>query len=234
MSGLLWGLALWTRQTAIVIPLAALLTELYAYRANLAIQLRKFILSTLPFLMFFWLIYLWDFSITPPNTMHEVNSFDTLRFSLRQLNYAVLLVGVYSLPLWLPHLPKIVKSPTIFAAAGISLLLILEFPRTINEYQPVGWTSGLMDQFLMSVGDLAYVIVPVLWIPSLAYLILTTIAATKSRQTLFGILCIFCFLGFQSIYSYSWDKYFILVIPFIFFANASTQNPIDNKSTLNR
>jgi len=231
-SGLLWGLALWTRQTAIVIPLAALLTELYVYRIDLAIVFRKFMLSLIPFLLFFWLIYLWDFSITPPSTVHEVNSFDTLGFSLRQLNYTILLLGVYSSPLWLPQLSKIIKSPAIFAAAGCSPLLILEFPRIINENRMVGWGSGLMDRFLMSVGDLAYVIVPLLWIPALGYLILTTISATKSRQTLFGMLCIFFFLGFQSIYSYSWDKYFILVIPFIFFANPSTHDPIDNKSIL--
>jgi len=229
-SGLLWGLALCTRQTAIIIPLAALLTELYVYRVNLAILFRKFILSLIPFLLLFGLVYLWDFSITPPNTVHKVNSFETLGFSLRQLNYTILLLGVYSSPLWLPQLAKIIKKPIIFAAVAASALLILEFPRTINENRLVGWESGLMDRFLMSIGDLAYIIVPLLWIPALGFLILTAITAVRSRQTLFGILCVLSFLGFQSFYSYSWDKYFILVIPFIFLANPSIRQAIDNKS----
>jgi len=225
ISGLLWGFALWTRQTAIVVPLAALLTELFVHRENLAIQLRKFILLMLPFLLFLWLVYLWDFSITPPNTIHEVNSIHTLGFSLRQLNYSILLMGVYSSPLWLPQLTRIVKSRTIFVAAGFSLSLIVEFPRAINENRVVGWSSGLLDRFLIWIGDLAYVIVPILWIPALTFLIITILSTSKSRQTLLGILCILCFLGFQSIYSYSWDKYFILIIPFIFLSSTPRNRP---------
>ena len=232
VSGLLWGLALWTRQTAIIIPLAALLTELYVYRGNLSRQVRNLALTILPFALFFLLVMLWDFNITSPNTVHDVNSISTLGFSLRQLNYAILLAGVYSAPLWLPRFFEIARTPAIFVAGIFSSLLILEFPRVINEDGYLGtWTSGLFDRFLVWLGDVALVLVPVIWIPALAYFILLTISAPKSRVTLFGILCVLFFLCFQAIYSYSWDKYFILVIPFLFLASSSEKTFSDDPIT---
>jgi hypothetical protein len=225
VSGLLWALALWTRQTAIIIPLAALLTEFYISRGKISLKLFNLGMTTLPFLAFIILIVLWDFNLTSPNTVHKVNSISTFDFSLKKLTYAILLSGVYSAPLWLPRIREIMKHPALYIAVASTLLLFIDFPRVINKDGYLGvWTSGIFDKLLVWLDGFAFVLVPLIWIPSFAFFLLLAISTTKSRANLFSILTVLLFFMFQAIYTYSWDKYFILIIPALLIAGSGIIN----------
>ena len=215
-AGVLWGLALWTRQVAIIVPLSAVIVDLYFTRTDRCQQFKVFLGNALPFLALLVLFVTWDFSLTPPNNVHNINTVDTFRFSLRQLNYAIVLTGVYSAPIWLPKIRLIVGSRMFILASLCGFSLITHFPRLVNQDSPFYsvWTAGYFDKFLLAIGNLAYVIVPILWLPALAYFLLCLRPPWTSRIQSFAIGVVFLFFAFETVFTFAWDKYFILVIPF--------------------
>jgi len=156
-----------------------------------------------------------------------MNTVGTLEFSLRQLNYAVVLTGLYSAPLWITKLPELWRSRLMVPARVAAVSLIVSFRRLVNQDPAFysEWTGGYFDKLLVFLGDFAHILVPLIWVPSLAYLFLCMLPPWSSRHNFFAISTVVLFLAFESVYTFLWDKYFILVIPFILLSKVAPDQP---------
>jgi len=216
IAGLLWGLAIWTRQIAIFIPLAALLTDLYfnKYKYDFWRQIRFIVSNSIPFFALGILFLLWDYHLTSPLNEYSLKT-DTFAFSLRQLNYAIVLTAVLAAPLWLPNFFSIFRTPLLFLAFIFLPSIFLKFPRRANQ-DAEHWTmetAGYFDKFLVSIGDFAYALVPSLWLIFLSYLFAQISRAANSRMCCFALISVLLFWCIEAVYTHAWDKYFLMMIP---------------------
>ena len=128
-----------------------------------------------------------------------MNTVGTLEFSLRQLNYAVVLTGLYSAPLWITKLPELWRSRLMVPARVAAVSLIVSFRRLVNQDPAFysEWTGGYFDKLLVFLGDFAHILVPLIWVPSLAYLFLCMLPPWSSRHNFFAISTVVLFLAFE-------------------------------------
>lgn len=227
-AAIFWGLAICTRQLLIVIPMAAFVTEaihtINQVRKESSpsyLQLLKGAITfSIPFLLFIPLFILWDFNVNSGNfkgSQFEENTLEAFSFSFKSLNYSLILIGIYAgFALYKKVIPAF-KKPNIYLIILTALLLVLGFPIEINkgmEYGNLPDTAGILDIILTKISFLSYILIPILLYWSLTF-ILQVARLPYDRNTLFLQLCLILFLALETIYSYCWDKHFMLVIPII-------------------
>ena len=230
-AGLLWGLAIWTRQIAIFIPLAALLTDLYFNKENVGRQIRFIFYNSIPFFALGILFLLWDYHLTPPLNEYSLKT-DTFAFSLRQLNYAVVLTGGLAAPLWLPNFFSLFRTLPLFLAIILLPSILLKFPRRANQ-DAEHWTmetAGYFDKFLVSIGDFAYGFVPGLWLIFLSYLFAQISRAASSRVCCFALISVLLFWCIEAVYTHAWDKYFLMMIPSLLLLDSTKKKDRQSES----
>jgi hypothetical protein len=208
------GAAVLIRQFSVFLPaayaLAAIVKERPAWR-----DLKQAALIILPFAMLLPLILLWE-GISPKNHLREI---------VRQagyvhpefVNYLVLATGVYSLPLAILRTRQIFQRQRLLTAALLTPLFWLAPPRPNPEALnlPVK-TLGYLDIALTSVfGDNKPIPYFLLWL--LGCLILYEVFQIERHEP--ERLLLFAIIGFFGMHLFAhmvWDKYLLMVLPFVF------------------
>ena len=208
------GMALLTRQFSVFLPAAYALNSMRKER-RAKIDLRQGATLMLPFAMLLPLILLWG-GISPQNHLREI---------VRQVgyvhpefvNYLVLATGVYSLPLAILRTRQIFQRQRLFTAALLTPLFWLAIPRPNPEALnlPVK-TLGYLDIALTSVfGDNKPIPYFLLWL--LGCLILYEVFQIERHEP--EKLIPFAIIGFFGMHLFAhmvWDKYLLMVLPFVF------------------
>ncbi|MFH1153244.1 MAG: hypothetical protein V1793_05465 [Pseudomonadota bacterium] len=221
LAGFLWGMAICTRQLLVVIPLAAGISDLYSVVIEKKQSWKTLIPDLMPCMMFLPLFCLWGFNVNS-GTFHagafEENRVQAFSFSLRSLNYSIMLTGLYSLPILYGTCLKRLRRPGVKMAVLAVILCICAFPTDINRdmlYGHLPRTAGLLDISLNRMSFLAYGAVPVLMYWGLNFLYEVMALAVHSKD-LFLPTCTIVFILLESVYSYCWDKHFLVIIPIVF------------------
>ncbi len=227
-SAFLWGMAICTRQLFIVIPLAALFAELsFLYekytrtRSKISFQdLKPLAIFFLPFLMFLPLFILWDFKVNSGNFQgraFEENTIAAFSFSFKSLNYSLMLVGIYSGFVVSKRIIPVFKKINFYSLGLTLLLLVLGFPLQINKglgYGSLPDTAGVLDIIMNKLGLIAYLVIPVLLYWGITF-IHSLFRLPYKSGTFFFQASLILFLFLETIYSYCWDKHFLLIIPMV-------------------
>ena len=150
-------MAIWTRQLAIFVPIAAILTDFYFDRHNLKQQVRAVLGNLLPLLATMVLFLLWGYSLTPPNNEYT-SSTERFAFSLRQLNYAIILTGVCATPLWLPNLRQLFRAPFLAVAIIVlpSIFFVFQGESTRTLSSGLWKPLEIFDKTLIWIGDFGF------------------------------------------------------------------------------
>ncbi len=212
------GTALLIRQFSVFLPAAHAVTSITKER-RAETDLRRWALLTLPFAMLLPFILLWG-GITPQNRF---------RGMVRQggyfhpdfVNYLVLATGVYSLPLALLRVRDIFQRERILHIALLTPLFWLAIPRPNSSVLnlPVK-TLGYLDIALTGAfGDHKTLPYFLLWL--LGCLILYEVFQIERHEP--ERLILFAIAGFfaMNLFAYMvWDKYLLMVLPFVFLSLA--------------
>lgn len=221
VAGILWGFAICTRQLFVIIPLAALAFELYHFIVNKEVRWRALPAGFIPFIMFLPLFVLWGYDLNSGafgSGRFEENTLAAFSFSLKAFNYSLILLGIYAIPVLYRKFGFIFRKPSYPLAALALLLSIAGFPVNVNsgmQYGNLPDTAGLLDILFTRLWYLKYVIVPALLYWGLIYLIESVRIFIKGKSV-FLVFLVFLFIILETVYSYCWDKHFILVIPIVF------------------
>ena len=212
------GAALLTRQYSVFLPVAYLLTSMMKERRPWR-DLRHWTMLVLPFALLVPLIVLWK-GISPQNHLRAV---------LRQagyvhpefVNYLVLATGVYSLPLAILRTREIFQRQRLLTVTLLTPLFWLAIPRPNPEVMnPRVKTLGYLDIALSKTfGDHKTIPYFLLWV--LGCLILHEVFQTERHET--KKLILFAIGGFFLMHLFApsvWDKYLLMVLPFIFLSLA--------------
>ena len=92
--------------------------------------------------------------------------------------------GPLQRPLWLTKVPELWRSRLMVPAGVAAVSFIVSFPRLVNQdsvFYSV-WTGGYFDKLLVYLGDFAHILVPLIWVPSLAYLFLCMLPQVLKTQ----------------------------------------------------
>jgi len=212
------GMALLTRQFSVFLPAAYALNSMRKER-RAKIDLRQGATLMLPFAMLLPLILLWK-GISPQNRLREV---------VRQVgyvhpefvNYLVLATGFYSLPLAVLRIREVLRRQRLVAVAFLTPLFWLAIPKPNPEALnlPVK-TLGYLDIALTRVfGDNKPIPYFLLWL--LGCLILYEVFQIERHEP--ERLLLFAIIGFFGMHLFAhmvWDKYLLMVLPFIFLSLA--------------
>ena len=218
LSSVLFGIAICTRQLYIIFPVALFLVDLYLL--NSEFSFKRLVKHSISFLMFLPFYILWDFNVNSGafggGSAFEENTLEAFSFSLKTFNYSLILIGIYTLPfLRIHHFKKNVS--VIISTVFCSFLLFFGFPKNVNagmQYGSLPDTAGLLDIFFVKIGVFAYFIIPTLFI--LSFWNLFRIYQSPHKPILlFAKILIPLFVLLESVYSYCWDKHFMVIIPFI-------------------
>ncbi len=220
LAGLLWGLALWTRQLLIIIPLAAGISSLFTTSSVSAADRLKSIMAPLfAGVLFLPLYMLWDGvnSGNFPDGMYAENSLSAFRFTFQDLNYSLALIGLWVLPATLLFYRSI--SLKVFGGCFVVALVqvLIALPTQVNADMSVGHlpdTAGLLDIVLSWTSYGAYPLSAVL-VASALYLLLISLKYLVDSHIRFQWLAILLFMMLEASYSYCWDKHSLLVAPLI-------------------
>ena len=210
--------ALLTRQFSIFLPAAYALTSL-TNGCQGRLDPRRAILLILPFVTILPLIFLWG-GIVPQNRLRELVH-RVGYFHPEFVNYLVLAVGVYSLPMAILRIRKIFQRQRLVVVVLLMPLFWLAIPRPNPEVLnlPVK-TLGYLDIVLTrAFGDHKTVPYFLLWL--LGCLILSEIFHIERQEP--NKLSIFAIAGFfiMNLFAHMvWDKYVLLILPLIFLSLA--------------
>ena len=228
LVGVMFGLAICTRQLMIIFPFALGLVDLwYCYKKEKPALLVLF--DLIPIVMFMPLIMLWQGINSPfisKNTEH-VNNASTFGFSISSLNYALIMILIFSLPIiWRKLSFRKIIDHAIFVAPTL-LLLVLGMPMRLNKNLPASSgmpdTAGALDLIFVFIEPVStYVIIPLLLFFALINLKEIVTLPKRDFHSLYAITLLICFVLLFALNSVAWDKYFIPLIPIIFLASANT------------
>ena len=212
------GIALLTRQFSVFLPAAYALNAMRKER-RAKIDLRQGATLMLPLAMFLPLILLWG-GISPQNRLREI---------LRQagyvhpefVNYLVLATGVYSLPLAILRTREIFRRQRLLTAALLTPLFWLAPPRPNPEalnlpVKTLGYLDIALTRAFGNNKPIAYFL---LWL--LGCLILYEVFQIERHEP--EKLIPFAIIGFFGMHLFAhmvWDKYLLMVLPFIFLSLA--------------
>lgn len=219
-TALLFGIAVCTRQLLIILPISMFLTDLYRLRQR---ELKWFQLwpNVIPAILFLPLFVLWGYNVNSGAFVNpgqfEENTLKAFNFSFKKLNYCILLIGLYALPFSFHSTRTLIFSKRILYVFPFLLMLFLGFPVEVNEgltYGNLPNTAGLFDILFVKIGYASFLIIPILFLMAMSFIYLI-IDTDYSKNTLFLKLTLLLFVILESIYSYCWDKHFLLVIPLI-------------------
>ena len=219
-AGIFLGLAICTRQLLIIFPLAIGLADLYwVYKKKIkAVELVK---DFIPIFIFLPLFFLWDYNVNSGHfsgKQFEENTLAAFHFSLKRFNYVLLLVGLYSIPLWITSFKKLFRGRYYQLALLLTPLLLFGFPLKVNANLPYGGlpdTAGLFDIIFVKLGVFSYILVPIFFIVG-CFILNKMFFVKNTFKTLFYKIAIILFVILESIYSYCWDKHFLPIIPILF------------------
>ena len=222
IGSICFGMAICTRQLLIVVPAAAVIADLFWYRKNIFKNPAVILFDAIPFFMFGILFILWGGQVNSgayPGNFYPENSISAFRFSLKTVNYSILLMGIHLAPVWIFRIKEILRSKYFKAAVLISFSLIPAFPKLINAntgFLTVPSAAGLLDQAIIKLGGIAYVLVPIFYVFSLAFLLHAFFNKNEPWYSLFSKVLILLFVLLESMHPYCWDKHYLLIVPFLF------------------
>jgi len=212
------GAAMLTRQFSAFLPAAYALASLMTRRPS-GIDRGHAITLILPFAMLVPLMLLWG-GISPQNRLRGLISQGGY-IHPEFVNYLVLATGAYSLPMTLLLVGEIFQRQRILLTALLTPLFWLAIPRPNPESLnlPVK-TLGYLDIVLTRLfGDHKTIPYFLLWV--LGCLILYEIFEIERREP--QKLILFSIAGFFVMHLFAhmvWDKYLLLVLPFVFLSLA--------------
>lgn len=213
--------ALLTRQFSIFLPVAYALTSITKSRPG-RVDPWRVILLILPFVTLLPLILLWG-GIAPQNRLRELVR-QVGYFHPEFVNYLVLALGVYSLPMAILRTREIFQRQRLVVVVLLMPLFWLAIPRPNPEVLnlPVK-TLGYLDIALTrAFGDHKTVPYFLLWL--LGCLILSEIFHIERQEP--NKLTIFAIAGFlvMNLFAHMvWDKYVLFILPLIFLSLARGQ-----------
>lgn len=212
------GIALLIRQFSVFLPAAHAVTSI-TKESRAEINLGRWALLTLPFAMLLPFILLWG-GITPQNRFRGMVR-SVGYFHPDFVNYLVLATGIYSLPLALLRVRDIFQRERILHIALLTPLFWLAMPRPNSSVLnlPVK-TLGYLDIALTGAfGDHKTLPYFLLWL--LGCLILYEVFQIERHEP--ERLILFAIAGFfaMNLFAYMvWDKYLLMVLPFVFLSLA--------------
>jgi len=221
LAGILWGFAICTRQLFMIVPFAALAFELYHFFINKKVRWRAMPAGFIPFLIFLPLFVLWNYNLNSAafgDGRFEENTPAAFSFSLKTFNYSLILIGIYAIPVLYRKIAFVFRKPSYPVATLALILCIAGFPVNVNsgmQYGNLPDTAGLLDILFNKVWYLRYLLVPALLYWGLLFMIEAVRTVLKGK-TVFLAFLLFLFIVLETVYSYCWDKHFILVIPIVF------------------
>lgn len=221
LVGVMFGLAICTRQLMIIFPLALGLTDLYFFYKKEK-SFFTLILDLIPILMYAPLVALWKGFNSPTiqKKLDHVNNADSFSFSFANLNYALIIIFIYSLPFIWKKIPKHINVKTLVFILPTAILLYLGVPIRLNKNLPDGSgmpdTAGALDLVFVYTEPISYVVIPILLFCGVVLLWINITSKIVNHFDLYHRLILLCFLLLFAINSVAWDKYFIPVIPIIF------------------
>jgi len=221
LAGLLWGLALWTRQLFIIIPLSAGISALLQKPSFSTSSYFSIAAPLLAGLLFLPLYLLWGDvnSGNFPDGMYAENSLAAFRFTLQDLNYSLALVGLWTIPALIIYVRKIHWKIYGICFLFALILTILAVPTQVNADMTVGnlpATAGLLDIALSMTSYAAYPLAAGL-IALALYLLYSSLNLLGEIHVRFLWIAIILFILLEASYSYCWDKHTLLVAPIILY-----------------
>ncbi len=230
LVGIMFGLAICTRQLMIIFPLALGIVDLwYCYKKEKPIKYIFF--DFIPIMMYLPFIFIWKGVNSPAITSKNdhVNNMSNFDFSFSNLNYAIIMIFIFSVPvIWRKLSVEIIKKNILIVIPTV-LLLIIGMPIRLNQDLPdssgMPDTAGALDLIFAYIQPIStYLLIPLLLFAGLVNLRQLMSYATKSHQADYFKGVLICFLVLFAINSVAWDKYFIPLIPIIFLAAAQAFN----------
>jgi len=224
-GSILAGLAVLCRQSLLVIPAGMAIHELWqSYRDGLMTGsgrvIQRLAILTIPLLMYAPLVFVWG-GFTPAANRASAGGEWFLRFTPAHLNYILILVGFYFLPLLVSSHLRDLPRPgvAILVAGAIVLSIFLFFPVVLDEHPgQIQYVGGLVARGLQTVkqalGAMSAVLAALaLWIAGLAILLreATDRTGDPSRGKLASIAIIFVVLMIMSPFMY--ERYYVPLIP---------------------
>ncbi|MDZ7740532.1 MAG: hypothetical protein U5Q03_01915 [Bacteroidota bacterium] len=221
LTGLFWGVAICTRQLFVIVPLAAMIHNLYRSFFEDKLYFIDLIAPLIAFLFFLPLYVLWDYNVNSgafaENSFQE-NTLEAFSFSLKTFNYSLILIGLFAAPVLFKDFIIAYSNPKIPILLLAILLSILAFPVNVNrdmQYGNLPATAGLLDIFFNKIGIFKYLVVPSLLHWGLSFMV-ELFRYSWRFKSFFFLLLILLFLLLESFYSYCWDKHFLIIIPVVF------------------
>ncbi len=217
LAGLLWGLAICTRQLLIVYPLAIGLMEVYRLVRTREFQWKRIASPILSALCFLPLYLLWGDVNSGAFGMGQFqeNTLRAFSWSWKALNYSLAVCGLWLLVARLVS-GRLRWGLRLSVLSVITLLMcILAEPTLINANMAYGNlpdTAGLLDIVFSNLSYAAYPVAAVLMAFTLDRLC-AAITRSSDYIVIFYAILIVLFVLLESVYSYVWDKHFLLIIP---------------------
>ncbi|MCF8229154.1 MAG: hypothetical protein K9G58_15195 [Bacteroidales bacterium] len=225
LAGISWALAIYTRQLFVIIPLAAILSDVIKIIDSDRGYWRNLIYHAVALFLFLPIFIIWDFGLNSGSfgeNKFQENTLKAFSFSLSCLNYSIILIGLFAIPALYRQFCEKFNKPDLKLVFLAILFSVLAFPLNINADMKFGNlpdTAGLLDIAFNHISLAKYIVIPAFLYWGMSFLKLIFMYCRR-YQSYFMFFAVALFLTLESFYAYCWDKHFLLITPFVLFLSA--------------